>query len=242
MVHLMAIEPDVDAFLVKLNTKIREKKLSLLDADFLAAAEAGTLTRDQIEQWARVFYAATRNGRTILGTFYANSPDDPELRRELADNLYEEETGRLSGVNKCHMDVFFDLLAAFGIDEAEAASLTSPLGDYVAQGRPIAADDFYVELAAYGLSIEAPNAEFCQRIFDALSTNYDFTPQQLTWFSMHAELDADHGAEFQGHAAKAARAPDGLNRLRQHTLGMSEGAKLVWDGFGAWQVKAAAVD
>lgn len=140
--------PDVDAFLVDLNTEIREKKLSLLDADFLAAVEAGELTRDQIERWARAFYAATRNGRTILGTFYANSPDDPELRRELADNLYEEETGRLSGVNKCHMDVFFDLLAAFGIDEAEAATLTSSLGDYVAQGRAIAADDFYVELAA----------------------------------------------------------------------------------------------
>jgi pyrroloquinoline quinone (PQQ) biosynthesis protein C len=159
-----------------------------LDADFLTAVEAGELTRNQIEQWARAIYAATRSGRTILGTFCANSPDDPELRRELADNLYEEETGRLSGVNKCHMDVFVNLLAAFGIDEPEAASLRSPLGDYVAQGRAIAADDFYVELTAYGLSIEAPNADFCQRIFDALRTHYDFTPQQLTWFSMLVTL------------------------------------------------------
>jgi len=140
------------------------------------------------------------------------------------------------------MDVFFDLLAAFGIDATEAASLTSPLGDYVAQGRAIAAEDYYVELAAYGLSIEAPNAEFCQRIFDALRSNYDFTPQQLTWFSMHAELDADHGAEFQAHAAKAALSPNGLNRLREHTLGMSEGAKLVWNGFDAWHATAAVVD
>jgi hypothetical protein len=42
----------------------------------------------------------------LLGNFYVNSPDDPVLRRERAANLYEEEAGRLSGVNRCHMDVF----------------------------------------------------------------------------------------------------------------------------------------
>lgn len=171
----------------------------------------------------------------MLGTFYANSPDDPELRRELAENLYEEETGRLSGVNKCHMDVFFDFLAAFGITEDEIPNLTSPFGEIVPQGRAIPPQDYFVELAAYGLSVEAPNAEYCLRIANALRDNYNFTDEQVTWFTMHAELDAEHGDEFKEHAEKAALAPNGLERLREQTLFMSAGAKEVWNGFGLWR-------
>jgi hypothetical protein len=225
---------DADRFVEDLLVEMRSKRVSLLDAEFLAAVESKSVSRDQIGEWAKVFYAATRNGRFGLGSYYANSPEDPELRRELAANIYEEETGRISGVNKCHMDVFFDFLAAFGVTPEEARHLTSPVGDYQPQGRAIAPEDYYVELATYGLSVETPNAEFCERTFAALRDNYGFAESELTWFSMHAALDADHGAEFKRHAARAADAPRGLERLREQTLAMSAGVKTVWDGFGVW--------
>jgi pyrroloquinoline-quinone synthase len=228
----------IETFLHALECELRDKRLSLLDAEFLAAVEASAVTREQIGAWARVFYAATRNGRFGLGNFYANSPEDAVLRRELAENLYEEETGRVSGVNKCHMDVFLDFLAAFGIGPEEARRLTAPVGQEPPQGRAIPADAFYVELATYGLSVESPNAEYCTRIFRALRDNYGFSDQELTWFSMHAALDAAHGAEFQRHVARAAETPDGLARLRQATLAMSSAVKHVWDGFGAWRSAA----
>src|SRR5262249_20429779 len=234
----MTPTPDIGVFLDELQREIRDKQVSLLDAEFLAAVEAGTVERERIGAWARVFYAVTRNGRFGLGNFYANSPEDPVLRRELAENLYEEETGRISGVNRCHMDVFFDFLAAFGVSSEEAKRLTAPVGQEPPQGRAIAADDFYVELATYGLSVEVPNAEYCTRIFRALRDNYGFSEQELTWFSMHAALDADHGAEFQRHAARAADAPDGLDRRRERTLAMSAAVKQVWDGFGVWRSRA----
>src|SRR5262245_59737300 len=116
----MTATGDVAAFLDELNREIRDERASMLDAEFLAAVEAGAVTREQIGAWARVFYAATRNGCFGLGIFNANSPEDPALRRELAENLYEEETGRISGIDKCHMDVFFDFLAAFGVGSEEA--------------------------------------------------------------------------------------------------------------------------
>ena len=99
---------DIDAFVDELENEIRAKELSILDCEFLAAVESDAITRRQVGEWAKAFYAATRNGRLLLGNFYANSPDDPELRRELAENLYEEETGRISGVGRCHMEVFDD--------------------------------------------------------------------------------------------------------------------------------------
>ena len=52
---------------------------------------------------------------------------------------------------------------------------------------------------------------------------------------MHAELDADHGDEFKGCAIKAAQALNGLARLREQTLQMSQIVRDVWNGFGLWK-------
>jgi pyrroloquinoline quinone (PQQ) biosynthesis protein C len=225
----------VERFVEELQTEIRTRELSILDCDFLAAVESGALTRNQIGEWARAFYAATRSGRLVLGNFYANSPNDAELRRELAENLYEEETGRLSGVGRCHMDVFEDLLAAVNITGDEIRALASASGAHTPQGSAIAPEDFYVEISAYGFAVESPNAEFCARMYRALNAEYDFTPAQLTWFSMHATLDADHGEEFRKYAARAGEQADGLERVRRATLDMCAVVKAVWDGGGSWQ-------
>jgi pyrroloquinoline quinone (PQQ) biosynthesis protein C len=229
------ISEDLADFVDELLAEVRERRLSILDGEFLAAVETRTATRKQIGEWADVFYAVTKNGRLGLGTYYANSPDDPELRRELAENLYEEETGRISGVNRCHMDVFFDFLAAFGTREDEATAFASPLGDYLSQGRAIAKDDYYVELASYGLSVEAPNAEWSARMHRALCHHYGFSEAETKWFSMHATLDAEHGDEFRNYVGKAALAPDGLARLRDQTLSLSETVRDIWNGFGLWK-------
>jgi pyrroloquinoline quinone (PQQ) biosynthesis protein C len=231
------VTADVAEFVDELLSEVRERRASILDGEFLAAVEAQTVTRKQIGEWARVFYAVTKNGRLGLGTYYANSPEDPELRRELAENLYEEETGRISGVNRCHMDVFFDFLAAFG-DLEEATAFESPLDEYLSQGRAIARDDYYVELASYGLSVEAPNAEWSARMHRALRDHYGFSEDETRWFSMHAALDAEHGDEFKGYVGKAALAPDGLARLRGQTLRLSETVRDIWNGFGLWKERA----
>lgn len=226
---------EVDRFLEEMEAEMKADHITMLDAPFLAAVEAATVTRDQIRVWAEQFYAATRDGRLTIGNFYANAPDDPELRRELAENLYEEETGRISGVGKCHMDVFQSLLDAFGITEQEALALEPPFGRSAAAGRAIPPEDYYIELAAYGYSVEVPNQAFCVRIHEALQSNYGFSDDELRWFSMHAMLDAEHGDEFRKHARKVAEQPGGLDKLKEQTRAMSEAVKSVWNGFGTWQ-------
>jgi hypothetical protein len=144
------------------------------------------------------------------------------VARELAENLYEEDTGRISGVNKCPMDVFFDFLAAFGISPEEASQLAPPHGRHVPRGRAIPKEDFYVELATYGLSVETPNAEFSEGIFTAFRDNYGFAESELTWFVVissddHAgtcrcgpigigsEVDSDPGLHRPERRAKPSR-------------------------------------
>jgi pyrroloquinoline quinone (PQQ) biosynthesis protein C len=229
-------DADVQRFLTDLVQELRDKRLTLLDTDFLAAVEAGTATRAQIATWAKSFHAATRNGRVGLGNYYANSPDDPELRAELAANLYEEETGRLSGVGRCHAEVFYDFLEGCGVSRDEADAAQSPVGPpYAPMGRRIEPEDYYIELASYGLNVEIPNGEFCGRILRALRENYGFDDQALTWFTMHERLDFGHGEEFKKYAAQAAEYPGGLERLRTATLNMAPGVQMAWEGFGAWK-------
>lgn len=230
------VEADgVAAFVAGLVEELSSKHLTVLDTDFLAAAENGTATRPQIAVWAKAFHAATRNGRVGLGNFYANSPEDPELRADLAANIYEEETGRISGVNRCHADVFYDFLAGCGVSPEEADDTPSPVGTPGPQGRRIEPEDYFVELSAYGLNVEVPNAEFCVRIADALRDDYGFDEGALTWFRMHAHLDAEHGEEFRKYVARAAEHPNGLERVREATLQYAPAVKMVWDGFGTWK-------
>ena len=65
--------------------------------------------------------------------------------------------------------------------------------------------------------------------------NYGFDDGALTWFTMHAHLDAGHGEEFRKYAARAAEYPDGLNRVRIATLEMAPPVQMAWDGFGTWK-------
>lgn len=230
-----ARDQTLDSFVADLEKELREKRLSMLDCDFLRAVEAREVSRDQIREWAKVFYATTRHGRLTIGNFYANAPDDDELRRELAENIYEEETGRISGVGKCHMAVFQSLLDALGIGPDEASRLESPLGSGPRLGHPIAPEDYYIDLSAYGFSVEIPNAEFSARMARALRDNYGFSDDAVRWFTMHAELDADHGDEFRRHALKVADTPNGLERVRERTFQLSSVVKQSWDGFGSWR-------
>lgn len=69
----------------------------------------------------------------------------------------------------------------------------------------------------------------------AFRDRHGFTEDETRWFSMHAELDAEHGDEFKGYAVKAAKAPNGLERLRTQTLALSEIVRDVWNGFGLWK-------
>jgi hypothetical protein len=72
-------------------------------------------------------------------------------------------------------------------------------------------------------------------MYRALNERYEFTPSQLTWFSMHATLDADHGEEFRKYVARAAEHEEGLERVRRATLDLCVATKPVWDGGGSWQ-------
>ena len=212
---------------------LRNRRLSILDCGFLDALTGGGLSVEQIRRWALSYYGCTKNGHLAIANFLAHSPEDPDLRAELAENLYEEETGLLSGVGRCHMDVFLDFLKALGVSAEEAANaqgLTT-----TAYAHPIVANEYYAQITAYGILGEGPNAVFCESVLAALRANYSFGKNELNWFSLHAKLDKEHGATLSRYVEAAEAEPGGLERTRELIFELAPHYQSIWDGRGAWR-------
>jgi pyrroloquinoline quinone (PQQ) biosynthesis protein C len=78
------------------------------------------ITLDQLKIHFQQEYAVyVRDFPLLLGRLYAKNPPD-EIRRELAANLYEEETGGLS-VGRSHPALFIEMMGGLGLTAADFA-------------------------------------------------------------------------------------------------------------------------
>lgn len=222
---------DASDFIEDLLTELREKRLTIMDGTFIGRVRYALVTKEEVQRWALRYYALTKHGRLTIASFYANSPDDPVLRSELAENIYEEETGRLSGVNRCHMDVFLDFLGGLGVSVEEAEAEPGISVDTYASAIP--RGEFYAALSVYGLLGEAPNAAFCEEVLDGLQGRFGLTAAHLYWFYLHASLDKDHGAMLGQYVGRAAGEPGGLERVRELALELAPLYRDIWDGTAA---------
>jgi pyrroloquinoline quinone (PQQ) biosynthesis protein C len=78
------------------------------------------ITLDQLKiHFQQEFAVYVRDFPLLLGRIYAKNPPD-EIRRELAANLYEEETGGLS-VGRSHPALFVEMVGGLGFAAADFA-------------------------------------------------------------------------------------------------------------------------
>jgi len=78
------------------------------------------ITLDQLKiHFQQEFAVYVRDFPLLLGRLYAKNPPD-EIRRELAANLYEEETGGLS-VGRSHPALFVEMMGGLGFTTTDFA-------------------------------------------------------------------------------------------------------------------------
>jgi pyrroloquinoline-quinone synthase len=76
------------------------------------------ITRAQLkDHFQQEFAVYVRDFPLLLGRLYAQNPP-PQIRRELAANLYEEETGGLS-VGRAHPALFLEMMTGLGYAAAD---------------------------------------------------------------------------------------------------------------------------
>ena len=115
-----------EAFIQDLVARIQARRTFGNHPLWLAIAD-GKPSREQLKRFAVQFFLQVREFPRAVSAMHANCPF-PKERMELAESVYEEETGRLSGCNQPHPELFIRFGEALGLQRAE-----------MVEGRPLPA-------------------------------------------------------------------------------------------------------
>ena len=158
------------------------------------AIEAGRISRPGLQLFAQQFFLQVREFPRALSAMHANCPY-PDVRAELAESLYEEESGRISGCGLSHPELFLRFGRALGLSRASLVDAT-PLPETASlihwfetstKNRPFLEGAAAINLAAEG-QVPGAFAPFAR----ALEKHYGLTREDVAFFDLHEEADREH--------------------------------------------------
>jgi pyrroloquinoline-quinone synthase len=168
--------------------------------------ERGELTRAQLRRWAtQLFIGNKAHNANILGLIYARCDDFP-ARKAIVENLVEEELGRVSGVGRSHPELYLEFAEALGVprDELTRAKMSPDATAMVHWMYWLAASKpWFVTLAGISLGSELFNPSVYVRVMDGLRRHYNLSDDALLFFSVHVDVDKDHGDSSAGSIFRA---------------------------------------
>jgi pyrroloquinoline-quinone synthase len=156
----------------------------------------GKLSRDQLKVFAVQFFLQVREFPRAVSAMHANCPF-PEERMALAESVYEEETGRISGCNQPHPELFIRFGQAVGLARAE-----------MTEGRPLPATralidwfelstkqrSFIEAAAAMNLAAEGQVSGAFGPMARRLQAHYGLSREAVEFWDVHELADAEHSA------------------------------------------------
>src|SRR5262245_4389832 len=160
---------------------------------WLALAD-GKLDREQLKLFAVQFFLQVREFPRAVSAMHSNCPF-PAERMELAERVYEEETGRLSGCNQPHPERFIRFGEAVGLARSE-----------MTEGRPLPATrslidwfelstkqrSFIEAAAAINLAAEGQVPGAFGPMARRLQENYGLNRAAVEFWDIHEMADAEH--------------------------------------------------
>ena len=210
------------AFVEDLLARIQARRTFGSHPLWLAIAD-GKLSREQLQRFAIQFFLQVREFPRAVSAMHANCPF-PAERMELAESVYEEETGRLSGCNQPHPELFIRFGEAIGLARAQ-----------MVEGRPLPATralidwfelstkqrSFIEAAAAINLAAEGQVPGAFGPLARRLQEKYGLSREAVEFWDVHEVADAEHSAvgdhivvRHATDAATQARVRDAL----QHSL------------------------
>jgi len=196
----------------------------LLKHPFYTKWQAGTLTREELQDYAQQYYAFESTFPRFLSALHART-DRPDVRQSLLDNLWDEEHGEVN-----HAEMWLRFGEGIGADResvrgaARNAGTRALLDTYwssVTDG-PIAAG--IAALYAYEGQVPEVATEKIRGLVERYGIDDSRT---LAFFTVHSTLDVEHsGAEREMIAALAPTPAD-----EEAVLASTRAALDAWWGF-----------
>ena len=195
----------------------------------------GKPSREQLKLFAVQFFLQVREVPRAVSAMHANCPF-PDLRMELAESVYEEETGRISGCNQPHPELFIRFGEAVGLSRAE-----------MIEGQPLPATralidwfelstkqrSFIEAAAAITLAAEGQVPGAFGPMARRLQENYGLSREAVEFWDVHELADAEHSQVGDNIVVRHATDTATQTRVRdalQHSL---DAWWQFFDGIGA---------
>ena len=211
-----------EAFVRDLVARIAARR-TFGDHPLWLAIAAGELDRAQLKLFAVQFFLQVREFPRAVSAMHANCPF-PEERMALAESVYEEETGRLSGCNQPHPELFIRFGEAIGLSRSD-----------MTEGRPLPATralidwfelstkqrSFIEAAAAINLAAEGQVPGAFGPMARRLQENYGLGREAVEFWDVHETADAEHSDVGDNIVVRHARDAAIQARVRdalQHSL------------------------
>jgi pyrroloquinoline-quinone synthase len=178
----MTLIPSLDA-------RIAAKRL--LDHPFYQRWNAGTLTREELAEYARQYHHYALAFPTFLSAMHAQCDDLP-TRQLLLENLVEEERGPEN-----HPELWLRFCEALGLDrgEVETGEANDSTRALIATMKSLAREGALHEGLAALYAYESQIPDVAKAKIDGLAKWYAIdAPRDVAFFRVHMEADVVHSA------------------------------------------------
>lgn len=172
------------------------------------------------------YYFHTLGFTNALRYLYARC-DIPELREEIAEGLYEEETGGITGTAS-HIELYFRMAEAFDISRDkllnEARIVPEMAGivhwyHYAATSLSVLEGLAVLNFAAEGQNVDIDDYKGSSTLtLEVLKDRYKMTGDALTFNEVHAIADQEHCAVGARNLARYADTEEQRARIRTAIL------------------------
>jgi len=211
-----------EAFIQDLTRRIQARRTFGSHPLWLELAD-GKLSTDQLKRFSVQFFLQVREFPRAVSAMHANCPF-PDERIELAESVYEEETGRISGCNQPHPELFIRFGEAVGLTRAE-----------MVEGRPLPATrslidwfelstkqrSFIEAAAAINLAAEGQVPGAFGPMARRLQQHYGLSREAVEFWDIHEMADAEHsdvGDHIVVHHATDSAIQARVRDALQHSL------------------------
>jgi pyrroloquinoline-quinone synthase len=208
--------PSAAAFVDELRATIDAGRAFGRHPLWLRIAE-GRLPRAALAPFAIQFFLQVREFPRAVSALHSQCPDAHE-RIELAESLYEEETGRTSGCNVSHPELFIRFGEGVGVprhamvDGTPLPATAALIGWFLESTRK---HPFIEGAAATNLAAEGQVPGAFGPFARALERHYGCTPAEVAFWDVHEHADREHSAIGDHIVVRLATTPAQQTAVRQ---------------------------
>jgi len=201
------------------------KEKNILDHPFYQKWNEGTLTKPQLQEYAKQYYKFVEHFPRFVSSVHSNC-GDKAVRKLLLENLADEE-GYKTNIED-HPRLWLNFCEALNVSESEVKGTAAlPETQEMVDGfYELCRDQDYLKGVACLLSYEQQVPEVSKTKIAGLKKFYDLSnDKDIEFFTVHKEADIHHSREELDIILNNAKTEEEKEQIR---ASVEKGASLLW--------------